>query len=101
VYNPGMSHTRASHANRRDQNEPPIIELLRRLGCVVIQMQPGQGFDLLVIAWNGVHLVEVKNPAYAFELTHDEALLKIRVEAIGGEYHVIQTPEDAARLVGR
>ena len=95
-----MSHTRASHANRRDQNEPPIVEVLRRLGCVVIQMQPGAGFDLLVIARNGVHLVEVKNPAYAFELTHYESLLKINVEAIGGEYHVIQSLEDAVRLVG-
>jgi len=89
---------RPSYSNRRDLNEPAIVELFRRVGCIVIPMQPGQGCDLLVIAKNGIHIVEVKNNAYAWELTHQEALLKIQVERLGQAYHIIQTVEEAAAL---
>lgn len=92
--------SRASHANRRDKNESAIVEAFRRCACTVIPMQPGQGFDLLVIAPNGIHLVEVKNSDYSWELTQPESLLKIQAEQVGQVYSVIETVEDALRLIG-
>jgi hypothetical protein len=92
---------RASRASKRDRNEPAIISLLHRLGAQVIQLEPGQGADLIVIAENGIHICEVKNPAYKWELTQDESLMKMRVERVGQQYHILQTVEDAARLLGR
>ena len=74
--------------------------MFERLGAVVIPMQPGQGFDLLVIAANGTHLVEVKNPAYKWELTKEESLMKIRVEQAGQKYNIIEDTAEAAVLVG-
>jgi hypothetical protein len=93
--------TRPSRANRRDKNEPPIVEYLQRAGCEVIQMQPGQGCDLIVIAQNGVHVVEVKNPDYKWELTAAESMMKLRIEQNGQRYNVIETIEDAARMINR
>ena len=90
---------RASRANRRDRNEAELVSFWNRLDCVWIPQEPGAGFDGILIAPNGVHIVEVKNAAYAWELTHDESLMKIRIQEAGQEYRVIQTLEEAARLI--
>lgn len=45
---------------KRDANEREIINALRKIGAVVLQMDKSAGFDLLV-AWHGVtYVMEVK-----------------------------------------
>jgi hypothetical protein len=87
-------------ANRRDNNEALIIAFWRRVGCIWIPMVPGQGFDGLLIARSGTYLVEIKNPETSWSLTPAELELSRRVESIGGEYHIIETLEGAAQLIG-
>jgi hypothetical protein len=93
--------TRPSRANRRDANEGPIVELWRNMGAIWIPQQPGAGFDGVLIAQNGIHLVEVKNAQTRWKLTPDELALKAIVEATGQRYNVIETIEDAARMIDR
>ena len=63
-------------------------------------MVPGQGFDGLLIDRSGMYLVEIKNPEASWSLTPAELELSRRVKDIGGEYHVIETLEAAAQLIG-
>jgi len=76
-------------ANRRDKNERAIIESLRAAGAVCLQMQPGQGFDLLVL-WRGVaHVVEVKNPETSTQLTPNEQAFRDECGRVGVPYWVV------------
>jgi hypothetical protein len=86
--------------NNRDKNEREIIEVLRRVGCVVWQMDRKAGFDLLVIAPSdgGVEIVEVKNPARKWTLTEDEKKKKAEVESVNGVYWIIEDIEDALNV---
>jgi hypothetical protein len=93
--------TRPSRANRRDANEGPIVAFWRGFGCFWLPLIPGQGADGVLIAQNGIHLVEVKNAQTRWKLTPDELALKAIVEATGQRYNVIETIEDAARLIDR
>ena len=86
--------------NRRDNNEADILDLWKALGCHWIPQPRQNGFDLVLIARNGAHIVEIKNPARKWELTEAEQRRKAKVEAAGGTYHIIQTYDDARRLVG-
>ena len=80
--------------NKRDANEAEIIEFLRRVGCVVVQMTKDAGFDLIVASpRTGTHIVEVKNPAKKWTLTAAEKILR---EQIGEQYIIIENLEDAA-----
>ena len=87
-------------ANRRDKNEAEIVAFWRQMGCIWIPMVPGQGFDGLLIDRSGMYLVEIKNPEASWSLTPAELELSRRVEDISGEYHVIETLEAAAQLIG-
>lgn len=92
----------AHEKNRRDDNEQDIVAVIRAAGCEWVQMDRHAGFDGLIVSpRTGVHICEVKNPAYNWELTKREAALKKRVEAVGGIYHIIEYPEQAARLCGQ
>ena len=86
--------------NRRDANEADILDLWRALGCHVIPQPRQNGFDLVLVARNGVHVVEIKNPARRWELTDAERARKAKIEAAGGVYHIITTHDEARRLVG-
>jgi len=64
-------------------------------------MQPGQGFDGLLIGNNGGKwIVEIKNPEERLILTECERTLKNNIEIRGGCYHIIQTLAEAATLIG-
>lgn len=86
--------------NNRDKNEAALIELWRACGCFVSQMDRMKGYDLVIVCpRTGVHIVEIKNPAYKWTLTDDEKKIKAEVEAAGGRYNIIETDEQARRLV--
>lgn len=88
------------NTNKRDVNEPGLIALWRGAGCVVKQMDKDAGFDLLVIAPNGVHIVEVKNPVYHWKLTEAEQVTRAEVMALGQAYNVIVWKSEALALIG-
>lgn len=87
-------------ANRRDVNEREIVDFWRQMGCIWIPMVPSQGFDGLLIDRGRLYIVECKNPAVSWKLTPAEMELSRRVEDIGGAYHIIETVEAAAALIG-
>jgi hypothetical protein len=84
--------------NNRDTNEREIIDLLRKIGCVVWQMDRTAGFDLLVISAGDVEIVEIKNPAHKWKLTEAEAKKKAEVESVGGVYWIVTDEDDALKM---
>jgi hypothetical protein len=88
------------YANKRDANEAAIVSFWRQMGCIWIPMKPGQGFDGLLIDRTGMYIVEIKNPEAAWKLTSDELELSLIVEGLGGKYHIVETLESAAKLIG-
>jgi hypothetical protein len=86
--------------DKRDANEKEIVAFLRSMGCIVIRQDRHAGFDLLVIDLSGLYIVEIKNPATAWKLTEAEAELSRAVEGLGGQYHVIESVQGAAKLIG-
>lgn len=86
--------------NRRDDNEAALVQFWRALGCEWIEMSRHAGFDGVLVALNGVHIVEVKNPARRWALTDAEQKRRAAVERAGGRYNVIETNADARKLVG-
>lgn len=88
-------------AQKRDANEPQIIEALRGVGCVWISMDKGAGFDGIVISpRNGTHIFEIKNPALKWELTPAEKKRKAEVEAVGGVYNIVLGDVQALAITG-
>ena|SRR3990167_9388758 len=83
----------------RDSNEAEIIQFLRATGARVQQMTERAGFDLLVTC-ELHYIVEVKNPARKWKLTEAEAKTKQEIESAGGRYHIVETVEQAARVIG-
>lgn len=86
--------------NRRDSNEKAILQFWKAMGCEWTPQPRQNGFDGVLVALNGVHIVEIKNPARKWQLTAGEKAKKAAVEAAGGTYHIIQTDDEARRLIG-
>jgi Holliday junction resolvase len=89
-------------AQRRDKNEPEIIQALRAAGCGIIQMDRLAGFDLLAFR-NGQHwIIEVKMPGKELHLTNAEASQYYRVNTVyNTPYYVVSSVEQALEIVGR
>ena len=85
--------------NRRDSNEAELVAFWRAAGCLWIPMNRLAGFDGLLVDRSGLYIVEVKRPGHA-NLTQAERELRDKVEDMGGCYNVVQTVQDAARLIG-
>ncbi len=90
-------------AAKVDRNQPEIVKALRDIGaCVIITSQLKNAFDILVIAKGKVYIVEIKDgllPPSSRRLTEGELKCKAKVEAAGGKYHVINSIEEAIKLV--
>ena len=88
-------------AQKRDANEPAIVQALRRVGCVWIPMDKMAGFDGIVISpRNGTHIYEIKDPSKRWKLTDAETRRKSEVEAAGGLYCVVLSAEQALIIAG-
>lgn len=86
--------------NDRDANEAGLVQFWRAMGCHWIPMDRHKGFDGLLVARNGVHIVEIKNPARRWNYTPAEVTRKVEVEKAGGVYNTIETDEQARKLIG-
>lgn len=87
-----------------DANQAQIVAALRRVGCYVLHLhQLKNAFDLLV-CWRGqTWCVEVKDgnkPPSRRKLTEGEQGCKDELERVGVGYHIIESVDQALRLVG-
>ena len=87
-----------------DSNQSEIVSALRRVGCYVLHLhQLKNCFDLL-ICWRGqTWCVEVKDgskPPSKRKLTEGEQACKDELERVGVKYHIIESVDQALRLVG-
>src|SRR5688572_19819446 len=91
--------------NRKDANQIVIEQALKRAGASLIDctVAPTLGFDLLVAFRSKLYVVEVKDPAQPLhkrKLTEGEAARKQELEYKGVPYSVIETADEALRLIG-
>lgn len=88
--------------NKRDANEAALVARWKQLGCVWIPQPRENGFDGL-LARNGERwIVEVKDGSKSpsdRKLTKNEIATRARLQAVGVEYHIIETEEQAIALV--
>jgi hypothetical protein len=88
-------------ASRVDGNQALIVRHLRAVGASVLHVhQLKNCFDLLVGYRGRTHLMEIKDPAQpasARKLTPGEA--KFRAEWKGTPYHVVETVDEAIRII--
>jgi threonine dehydrogenase-like Zn-dependent dehydrogenase len=92
-------------AARVDDNQPEIVEALRRFGAaVLVTSQLKSAMDLLV-GYNGnTYIVEVKDgdkPPSQRKLTKGELKCKAMFEAVGVTYHVIKSVDEAIELINQ
>lgn len=91
------------YAKRRDDNEPPIVEALRKAGATVQLLE--QPADLLVGFRGRNTLLEVKNPATRYGRGNDNAAgTQHKQRAFRatwrGVVEVVTSPEEALRAIG-
>jgi len=91
--------TRLRYDQKRDANEPEIVEFLRAVGAGVFLMDAKDGWDLTVMYNGRLHILEVKE-AGRYRLTKHEREVCRRMEEAGGTYHVVQSIKDAAEAIG-
>ena len=86
------------YANRRDANEPELIEFAKRLGWRFWKMhEPADWLGLRRGVW---HVAEIKNPnqeGHADEYTAQQKIFMADVFACGGKVLVWRTKEDVMR----
>lgn len=96
------------YAQRRDLDEPGIIEAYRRIGAYAQPMDKSAGFDLLVAFRGVLYVVEVKSTGGKKKsreqlermLTENEYLTMQLIQAAGGEYHIVTDAAAALAAVG-
>jgi len=96
-----MSPNRWARGNR-DKNEPLITEILRKMNVDYCLLPEGAGADILVYL-GPLMLIEVKNPdvpKYDRRLTERELEVQDICGQFGNPYHVVETPEEMAKIVG-
>lgn len=95
-----MTHSR--YDDKRDANEPEIIEKFREYHALVVQMPRSAGYDLQV-HFGGFSLppIEVKNPNTYWKLTDAEVAFKAECEKRGIEYIVIVHPAEVIDIINR
>ena len=92
-------------ANRIDANQPEIVAALRRAGAEWIPTSgdPKIGFDGLIAFRGELHVAEIKDgskPPSERQLTDCEAKRKEQLEYKNVAYNVLESVDDALRLIG-
>ncbi len=85
--------------SRADLNQSKIVQALRSVGATVeITTQQGNGFpDLVCGIFGKNYLIEVKNPDTRGKL---RATQEIFVDKWKGKVHVVQSVDEALRVIG-
>lgn len=91
-------------AAKVDDNQPQIVKALRRSGAfVILTSQLKNAFDLLVIYRGIIYIVEVKDGEKVKskrKLTEGEIICQSGVESHGAKYHIIESVDDALKMIG-
>lgn len=91
-------------AAKVDDNQPQIVKALRRSGAyVILTSQLKNAFDLLVIYQGVIYIVEVKDGSKTKsrrQLTEGEEICRHGVESHGAKYHIIESVDDALKMIG-
>ncbi len=84
---------------RVDKNQNEIIKLYRQIGAgVVVLSDIGNGVTDILVGYQGKnYLVEIKNPNRKWKYTDKQ---KIWHESWPGQKAVIETKEDALKVIG-
>jgi len=96
-----MSYNTIFREDKRDGNEPEIIDELKLYSVFTIRMTRGAGFDILAIdpADKQFYIVEIKNPGDK-RFSKQEIKLMSVLRMMGVEYHILRTREDARKMIG-
>lgn len=86
--------TRVGQARKRDANERPIVDALRKVGALVIRISEKGAPDLLVLYRQRVFLIEVKAPKGRATLAQD------KTSEQGWPVVTARTEDAALRAVG-
>ena len=93
------------YAARVDDNQPEIVEALRRHGAAVLVTSQLKGAMDLLVGYNGnTYIVEVKDgnkPPSQRKLTSGELKCKAMFESVGVTYHVIKSVDEAIELINK
>lgn len=88
-----------------DENQPKIVEALRKAGAfVVITSQLKNAFDILVAFQGKLFIMEIKDgekPPSARKLTDGEIKCKKGIEGVGCIYHVVLSIEEALNVINK
>lgn len=95
----------SKYAQRRDRNEPELVQFAKRLGWRLWQIQTPRTTDDLALDWAGLrrgvwHIIEIKHPdceGHADEFTAQEKIFMADVFACGGKILVWRTKECVMR----
>lgn len=80
------------YAARRDGNEMPIVNALRKVGCTIKRLD----FCDLLVGWRGRNfLLEVKTEKGQLKESQEEMVRSWR-----GQYEIVRTAEEALRAIG-
>jgi hypothetical protein len=86
---------------RVDANQAQIVAAMRAVGAYVLHLHQLKNCCDLLVGYRGrTHLMEIKDPAQPFsarQLTPGEA--KFREEWRGTPYHVVETADQAIRII--
>lgn len=83
--------------NKRDDNEPAIVQRIRAWGWQWRACSRHEGHDGWILR-NGLFVpAEIKNPAHRWELTKAEDEFMRWCEAGGGECPIFECPDDVDR----
>lgn len=85
-------------AAKRDANEPEIVQALQMAGALVYRID--KPCDLIVLCDSQVYLAEVKQVKIG-RFTPDEVVAIQEAADKGVIIHILKTPEDALRMIGR
>jgi hypothetical protein len=91
-------------AARVDANQPEIVEALRAVGAHVLHThQLKNAFDILVGFRGQLYIMEIKDgnkPPSRHKLTDGEEQCADGFAAVGVDYYVVLSVEDALRVIG-
>lgn len=90
---------------RIDSNQPKIVKALRQVGAVWIPTSgdPTIGFDGLIAFRGVVYPAEIKDgskSASRKKLTDTESKRQGELESVGAPYLVIESEDDALKMIG-
>ena len=84
-------------AKKTDDNQPEIVDALRKAGCVVFVI--GRPFDLLVARDKHLCLMEVKNPEGRNKLSESQRDDIAELWFKGVRVHIVRSAEEAIAAV--